>query len=75
MSVDRTINSRYTNAPANMNDGRIFTDYRQNYFVNNLIRMVNNKHDSHDYRLFLTRNAKAMMEANNKYITQKTQIY
>ena len=69
--MERTVNNRFHDCPARMDDGRHFTDYRQACYVNNLLRMVNNTPDSFDYRMFLTRNAENLQNANRQYIEQK----
>ena len=46
-------NPKYNNCPPRMDDGRHFTDYRPNCFVNNLIQTQNRVTDSYYYRQFL----------------------
>jgi hypothetical protein len=50
-----------------MADGRHFTDYRPNCFLNNRIQVENQVPNSYDMRLFLTRNAKKLMDLNKKH--------
>ena len=54
----KTSNNKYLNSPALMADGRTFTDYRQSASLNNLLKTNSNSFNSHEYRMFLTRNAK-----------------
>ncbi len=68
---DKTSNNKYFNCPARMDDGRTFTDYRPNCYVNNLIRMKNNVRGSYEYRQFLIHNAENLMEVNNIYNSEK----
>ena len=51
--MSRTSDNVNVDFPSRMADGRIFTDYRPNCLMNNLIS--NNK-DSFEYRYFLTSN-------------------
>ena len=54
----KTSNNKYANAPPRMDDGRHFTDYRPNCFLNNRLQVDNNVPNSYEMRLFLTRNAR-----------------
>ena len=54
-----------------MSDGRHFTDYRPNCYVNNLLRYNNRTMSSYEYRNFLTQNAENLMKINNMYSSQK----
>ena len=67
----KTSNNKHFNCPPRMADGRHFTDYRGNCYVNNLIRNNNNIFNSFQYRSFLTNNAKNLMELNKAYACQK----
>lgn len=67
----RTGNNKYPGCPAMMNDGRAFTDFRSPCYVNNLIRVKNNIHNSYDYRQFLIHNADNIMSSLRKYNIQK----
>ena len=62
----RTSNNKFLNAPPRMADGRHFTDYRPNCFINNRIKVDNKLVNSYDYRMFLTRNADKLIELNQK---------
>ena len=64
-------NNKYSNCPPRMDDGRHFTDYRGNCYVNNLIRANNNTFNSYQYRMFLTQNADNMMQMNRTNACQK----
>jgi len=44
-----------------MSDGRMFTDYRESNYVNNLIRYNNKSMSSYVYRQFLIDNASELM--------------
>jgi len=54
-----------------MDDGRHFTDYRSNCHFNNLVRANNAIMNSHDYRMFLSSNARKLMDLNRSYASQK----
>jgi len=70
-SCNKTSNNKYFDCPARMDDGRIFTDYRQSSTVNDMIRYSNNTMSSYEYRQFLINNASKIMELNNTYIKDK----
>lgn len=67
----KTSNNKYFDCPPRMDDGRHFTDYRNNCYVNNLVRNNKNITNSFQYRMFLTRNANKIMDLNKKYTCQK----
>ncbi len=67
----KTSNNKYFNCPPRMDDGRHFTDYRPNCYVNNLARANNNLANSFQYRKFLTENANKLMSLNRAYACQK----
>jgi hypothetical protein len=54
-----------------MNDGRQFTDYRPNCYVNNLLRYNNRTMSSYEYRQFLINNGSELMKINNLYSVEK----
>lgn len=56
---------QYSKCPPRMNDGRHFTDYRANDYLNSSIRYSCNKISSSDYRSFLTHNAVELMNKNS----------
>ena len=68
---DRTSNNKYFNCPPMMSDGRHFTDYRPNCYINNLIRMSSNTINSYDYKQYLIHNASKLMEENKNYSIEK----
>lgn len=67
----KTSNNKHFNCPPRMDDGRHFTDFRGNCYVNNIIRNNNNIFNSFQYRTFLTNNANKLMELNRGYACQK----
>ena len=67
----KTSNNKHFNSPPRMADGRHFTDYRPNCYVNNLLRANNKIHSSFQYRQFLTDNADNLMNINRAYACQK----
>lgn len=72
MSVcDKTSNNKYFNCPPRMADGRQFTDYRPNCYVNNLLRYNNRTMSSYEYRQFLVNNADELRKINNMYASEK----
>ena len=68
---DKTSNNKYFNCPPRMSDGRHFTDYRSNCYVNDLVRYSNNTMSDYAYRQFLINNAVDLMKVNNEYTYQK----
>ena len=66
-----TSNNKYFGCPPRMSDGRNFTDYRGNCYLNNLIRENNQTYNSFQYRMFLARNAEKMMQMNRANACQK----
>lgn len=71
MSCYRSSNNRFFNSPSKMADGRLFTDYRPNCEMNRYIESGNKIKNTHDYRLFLSRNAERLMDKNKDYIYMK----
>ena len=67
MNCYRTSNNKFFTAPPRMADGRHFTDYRPNEFLNNMIIKDNNVEDSYNYRQFLIQNGDKIMELNWKH--------
>ena len=67
----KTSNNKYFQCPPLMADGRAFTDYRPNCFVNNLVRTNNDIYNSFQYRQYLTHNAEKLMDVNRTYACQK----
>jgi hypothetical protein len=72
-TCNKTSNNKYFDSPAKMNDGRIFTDYRQSNSVDDMIRYSNNIMSSYEYRQFLINNATKIMEINDKYTNDKVE--
>ena len=70
----KTSNNKYQDSPALMADGRTFTDYRPNCNVNGLLRNSSNSFNSHDYRLFLTRNAQNLIDLNRNLAFEKHRV-
>lgn len=70
-NCNKTSDNKYFDCPAVMNDGRAFTDYRPSTTVDDMIRIGNNVRSNYEYRQFLTNNATAIMEINNKYLDNK----
>jgi hypothetical protein len=69
--MNKTCNNKFHGCPAMMNDGRIFTDYRQSTYVNDMIRFSNHIPDSYQYRQFLIHNGNNIMSVNQKYTKDK----
>ena len=63
--------NKFVDCPARMDDGRQFTDYRPNCYLNNAIRVNNQTYNSFQYRMFLTHNATNLMKLNRNYNTQQ----
>jgi hypothetical protein len=68
---NKTSNNKFFDCPARMDDGRHFTDYRPNSYVNDLIRYSNKVMSSYNARQFLQANATKLMAVNNKYNVMK----
>ncbi len=66
-----TSNNKYFGCPPRMADGRNFTDYRPECYINNLIRQNNSISNSFQYRMFLTHNADKLMKINRDYTSTK----
>ena len=67
----KTSNNKYFQCPPRMDDGRHFTDYAPNCYVNNILRTNNQVYNSFQYRKFLTENADKLMDMNRTYACQK----
>ena len=67
----KTSNNKYFQCPPLMSDGRAFTDYRPNCFMNNSVRSKNDINNSFQYRMYLTNNAEKIMDINRTYACQK----
>ena len=71
MSLDnlRVPNNKFQDCPAIMNDGRFITDYRQNVMINKQLKKQNNiKLNNYEYRQFLIKNARRIMDMNTDVI-------
>ena len=73
MSLDnlRVPNNKFHDCPAIMNDGRFITDYRQNVMINKQLQKQNNiKLNNYEYRQFLIKNARRIMDSNTAVIKE-----
>jgi hypothetical protein len=59
-------NNKYFDAPAIMNDARAFTDYTQNYIMNDNIRLNNKKYSDYEYRQYLIKNGNKLINEQHK---------
>ena len=75
MSCYKSSNNKFFNSSARMSDGRLFTDYRPNHEINKHIVNNNNIENTHNYRMFLSRNADEIIKRNKNYIYLKNGIY
>ena len=69
--MNQGTDNKHFKCPPKMDDGRHFTEYRSNCHINNLIRANNTIMNSHEYRMFLTRNGSKLMNLNRSYSSQK----
>lgn len=67
----KTSDNKFFGCPPRMADGRHFTDYRPNCYVNNLVKAENGIQNSFQYRLFLSQNADQLMDINRGHACQK----
>ena len=70
-TCNKTSDNKYFDCPARMDDGRVFTDYRPSYHVDDMIRYSNNVMGSYEYRQFLIHNGSNIMKVNSDYTTDK----
>lgn len=63
----KTSDNYYYNCAPKMQDGRSFTDYRANCTLDNMVSSSNNIQSSYEYRLFLQRNGKKLINKFNDY--------
>tara|TARA_B110000971_G_C20031402_1_gene511586 strand:- start:486 stop:911 length:426 start_codon:yes stop_codon:yes gene_type:complete len=70
-NCNKTSDNKNFNCPAKMSDGRHFTDYRPNCYVNNLLRYNNKTMSNYDYRQFLINNGSELMKINSVYTEEK----
>ena len=54
----KTSDNKYFGCPPKMSDGRHFTDYRPNCFLNGMVREENKLTNSFQFRNFLQQNCK-----------------
>tara|TARA_Y100000389_G_C17470276_1_gene529857 strand:+ start:5186 stop:5596 length:411 start_codon:yes stop_codon:yes gene_type:complete len=64
--MDCVKNPNYSKCPMRMDDGRHFTDYRANNFINSDIRYKKGLVTGAEYRSYLTHNAVDIMNENSK---------
>ena len=62
--INNATNNKFFSCPAQMSDGRIFTNYGPNCKLNNSIIKKNNLKDTYEYRQYLINNGEALIEAN-----------
>ena len=65
----------YSNCPPMMSDSRHLTDYRSSIRMNDYIRYVNNIWRDDDYRLFLQKNGKQIMDREWKYLKKNSSCF
>lgn len=67
------MDNRYFNygCPPLMSDSRFLTSYVDSDVLDQYIRHVNKIESSHDYRLFLQKNANKIMNREKAYLMQK----
>jgi hypothetical protein len=70
-SCYKTSDNKFFGCPPRMADGRHFTDYRPNCYVNNLIKAENGIQNSFQYRLFLSQNGAELMDINRNHACLK----
>lgn len=70
-TCNKTSDNKYFDCPARMDDGRVFTDYRPSYHVDDMIRYSNNVMGSYEYRQFLIHNGASIMKVNSNYTRDK----
>lgn len=63
-SIKSATNNTNFSCPAQMADGRIFTDYEPNCELNNSIQETNDIKNSYLYRQYLIKNANTIIDTN-----------
>ena len=63
-SLNQGTNNKYFSCPAQMADGRIFTDYEPNCELNNTIQGEHQIKNSYVYRQYLINNAESLIDRN-----------
>jgi hypothetical protein len=69
--MQRTVNNKFTSAPAIMSDSRTFTDWRSSKMVETAIMEANGISSSAEHRNFLSQNALAFMRTSDTYLEEK----
>ena len=64
--MDCNKNGKSSKCPFRMDDGRHFTDYRANTFINSNLRYANGMLCGPDYREYLQQNANKLMNNNSQ---------
>ena len=67
----KTSDNKYFGCPPKMSDGRHFTDYRPNCFLNGMVRDENKLTNSFQFRNFLQQNATELMDINRRHACQR----
>ena len=75
MSCYKSSNNRFFNSAARMSDGRLFTDNRPNFEINNHLINNNDLKNMHEYRNFLSRNTEEIIKRNQDYIYLKNGLF
>ena len=65
-ACNKTSNNKFFDCPPRMDDGRHFTDYRTQCTQNNQLWRQGNVKSSFDYRMYLTRNADKLLDAERE---------
>ena len=64
--MDCINNPDYNNCPPRMSDGRHFTDFRPNVYLNSELRYKSGRLTGAEYREYLTKNAVKLMNTNSQ---------
>jgi len=73
MNPTRIPNNKYLNCPAQMADGRQFTDYRPNSKVNQTVMHDKNIQSNFDFRNYLTNNGTAIIDTDRNFAKDKNE--
>ncbi len=73
MNPTRIPNNKYLNCPAQMSDGRQFTDYRPNSKVNQTVMYERNIQSNFDFRNYLTNNGTAIIDTDRNFAKDKNE--
>ena len=63
-TIKSATNNKNFSCPAQMADGRIFTDYEPNCELNNTIQSAHDIKNSYVYRQYLIKNAESLIDKN-----------